>query len=111
MTVSVDAVVYFRISNPFISVVNVENASGSTRLLAQTTLRNILGTKNLAELLSEREEISGSMQVNGIHSYIRTYQTGVYDCNRYIWMNSSESLHHFRLSIFSLVDRKKCIEV
>jgi len=64
VTVSVDAVVYFRISNPFISVVNVENASGSTRLLAQTTLRNILGTKNLAELLSEREDISLNMQVS-----------------------------------------------
>jgi erythrocyte band 7 integral membrane protein len=33
------------------------------RLLAQTTLRNILGTKNLHEILSDRESISGSMQV------------------------------------------------
>ena len=33
------------------------------RLLAQTTLRNILGTKNLHEILSERESISSSMQV------------------------------------------------
>ena len=35
------------------------------RLLAQTTLRNILGTKNLHEILSDRESISGSMQVMG----------------------------------------------
>lgn len=34
------------------------------RLLSQTTLRNILGTKTLHEILSDREEISGSMQVN-----------------------------------------------
>ncbi len=34
-----------------------------SRLLAQTTLRNILGTKNLHEILSDRESISGSMQV------------------------------------------------
>ena len=33
------------------------------RLLSQTTLRNILGTKTLHEILSDREEISGSMQV------------------------------------------------
>jgi len=62
VTVAVDAVVYYRISNPFISVVNVENASHSTRLLAQTTLRNILGTKTLSEILSERDSVSALMQ-------------------------------------------------
>ena len=36
------------------------------RLLAQTTLRNILGTKNLHEILSDRESIAGSMQVKSI---------------------------------------------
>ncbi len=64
VTVSVDAVVYYRVSNATVSVANVENAHHSTRLLAQTTLRNILGTKNLHEILSDRESISGSMQVN-----------------------------------------------
>ena len=77
VTVSVDAVVYYRVSNATISVANVENAHHSTRykdaliksshtvwrLLAQTTLRNILGTKNLHEILSDRESISCSMQV------------------------------------------------
>jgi len=65
VTVSVDAVVYYRVSNATVSVANVENAHHSTRLLAQTTLRNILGTKNLHEILSDRESISGSMQVVG----------------------------------------------
>lgn len=64
VTVSVDAVVYYRVSNATVSVANVENAHHSTRLLAQTTLRNILGTKNLHEILSDRESISGSMQAN-----------------------------------------------
>ena len=32
------------------------------RLLAQTSLRNILGTKNLHEILSDRDSISGAMQ-------------------------------------------------
>ena len=58
-----DAVVYYRVSNATISVANVENAHHSTRLLAQTTLRNILGTKHLHEILSERDSISSSMQV------------------------------------------------
>ncbi|RVE65097.1 hypothetical protein OJAV_G00132400 [Oryzias javanicus] len=62
VTVSVDGVVYFRINCPISSVANVSNAHSSTRLLAQTTLRNVLGTKNLSELLSDREGISLSMQ-------------------------------------------------
>jgi len=64
VTVSVDAVVYYRVSNATVSVANVENAHHSTRLLAQTTLRNVLGTRNLAEILSEREAISNSMQTS-----------------------------------------------
>ena len=63
VTVSVDAVVYYRVSNATVSVANVENAHHSTRLLAQTTLRNILGTKNLHEILSERDCIASNMQV------------------------------------------------
>ncbi|GMT04550.1 hypothetical protein PENTCL1PPCAC_26724, partial [Pristionchus entomophagus] len=62
VTVAVDAVVYFRISNATVSVTNVEDASRSTKLLAQTTLRNILGTRTLAEMLSDRENISHQMQ-------------------------------------------------
>jgi len=62
VTVAVDAVVYFRISNPIWSVVNVEDAHRSTKLLAQTTLRNELGTKNLSEVLMERESVSHSIQ-------------------------------------------------
>lgn len=62
VTISVDGVVYFRVNDPVASVANVSNADYSTRLLAQTTLRNVLGTKNLAEVLSDRESISHSMQ-------------------------------------------------
>ncbi|XP_071476816.1 band 7 protein AGAP004871-like isoform X4 [Diadema antillarum] len=62
VTVSVDAVVYYRVQNATISIANVEDANASTRLLAQTTLRNVLGTKNLSEILSDREGISHFMQ-------------------------------------------------
>ena len=66
VTVSVDAVVYYRIYNPTVSVANVANAAHSTQLLAQTTLRNVLGTKNLGEILSDRDQISESMQVKWV---------------------------------------------
>lgn len=62
VTVSVDAVTYFRISSPIDSVCNIEDATRSTKLLAQTTLRNELGTKNLSEVLMERESISRNIQ-------------------------------------------------
>ncbi|KAK8752740.1 hypothetical protein OTU49_007412 [Cherax quadricarinatus] len=62
VTVAVDAVVYYRVHDPVMAENNVEDYSHSTRLLAATTLRNVLGTKNLAEILSERESISHNMQ-------------------------------------------------
>ncbi|CAI4233248.1 unnamed protein product [Auanema sp. JU1783] len=58
VTVCVEAVIFFRVSNPVISVTNVNDAQFSTRLLAQTTLRNVLGTKTLSEMLSERDAIA-----------------------------------------------------
>merc|ERR1712130_891809 len=58
VTVSVDAVVYFNIRNPMQAVCNVADYSSATRLLSATTLRNILGTKTLSEVLSERESIA-----------------------------------------------------
>ena len=51
----------FLTSELLASVQNVEDASASTRMLAQTTLRNILGTRTLSGILSEREEIAEEM--------------------------------------------------
>ena len=62
VTVAVDAVVYFKIVTPLSTVLNVNNYNQSTQYLACTTLRNILGTKTLAELLSHREEIATDMK-------------------------------------------------
>ena len=50
VTCAVDAVVYYRVFNPAASVTNVANAAYSTKLLAQTTLRNQLGAVTLAGL-------------------------------------------------------------
>lgn len=63
VTVSVDGVVYYRVQNAILAVVNITNADAATRLLAQTTLRKALGTKNLSEILSDCEEIARSIQV------------------------------------------------
>ena len=63
VTIAVDAVVYFRVVNSMWEVTQIDNFAYSTRLLAQTTLRNILGTKTLAEILGEREAVSHLMQV------------------------------------------------
>ena len=62
VTLSVDAVVYYRVSNPTMATNNVEDYRHSTHLLAATTLRNVIGTKCLAQVLSEREQISHYME-------------------------------------------------
>ncbi|XP_063697851.1 stomatin-like [Culicoides brevitarsis] len=58
VTVNVDAVVYYRVQDPMKAIVEIKNADYATRLLAQTTLRNVLGTKDLTEILTERDQIS-----------------------------------------------------
>ncbi len=63
VTVTVDAVVYYRIFDPVLSVNKVANAQYSTRLLAATSLRNILGTKTLQEILVDKESIAHHMKV------------------------------------------------
>lgn len=64
VTVSVDAVVYYQVSNPLAAICNNDDYNRSTRLLAATTLRNVLGTRNLSEILSERESIGEAMHKN-----------------------------------------------
>ena len=46
------------------AVINVDDYGASARLLAATTLRNVLGTKNLGDILSDREAIAQDMQVS-----------------------------------------------
>ena len=57
VTVNVDAVVYYNIHDTLASVINVEDADKSTKQISATTLRSILGTKTLQEILSDREKI------------------------------------------------------
>lgn len=62
VTVHVDAIMYYKVSNAICAISNVDDYGQSTRLLAATTLRNVLGTKNLGDILSERESIATMMQ-------------------------------------------------
>jgi len=62
VTIAVDAVVYYKIFDAEKSVNEIANASLATRQLAQTTLRDQLGTKTLAGILADREELSHNMQ-------------------------------------------------
>ena len=61
MTVFVNAIMYYKVKNAIHAVANVDDYSGSARLLAATTLRNVLGTRNLSEILSDREAIADTM--------------------------------------------------
>ena len=62
VTVFVNAIMYYKVQDATSAVANVDDYSGSARLLAATTLRNVLGTKNLGDILSERESIAQEMQ-------------------------------------------------
>src|SRR6266568_4812039 len=63
VSVEVDAVVYYRVYDPLKAVTEVQNYVMATNLLAQTTLRDVLGQVELDELLSKREELSKRIQV------------------------------------------------
>ncbi|MDH7506407.1 MAG: slipin family protein [Candidatus Thermoplasmatota archaeon] len=62
VTIDVDAVVYYRITDPQKAIVEVQRYDLATSLLAQTTLRDILGQKSLDEILSQREELNKNLQ-------------------------------------------------
>src|SRR5947209_7488481 len=59
---TVDAVVYFRVVDPIAAVVKVENFWKATSLIAQTTLRSVLGQAPLDDLLSQRDVINQKLQ-------------------------------------------------
>jgi regulator of protease activity HflC (stomatin/prohibitin superfamily) len=59
---TVAAVVYFRVVSPNDAVVKVENFWKATSLIAQTTLRSVLGQASLDDLLSQRDSINAKLQ-------------------------------------------------
>jgi regulator of protease activity HflC (stomatin/prohibitin superfamily) len=62
VSVEVDAVIYYRVVDPSRAVIQVENYRMATSLLAQTTLRDVLGQIELDDLLSKRDELNKKLQ-------------------------------------------------
>ena len=62
VTVKVNAVIYFRVIEPRLAIVEVNNFRYATSQLAQTTLRSVLGEVELDELLSKREKLNNRLQ-------------------------------------------------
>jgi regulator of protease activity HflC (stomatin/prohibitin superfamily) len=62
VTVKVNAVVYFRVVDPQRAIVQVEDYLYATSMMAQTTLRSVLGQSQLDDLLSKREQINADLQ-------------------------------------------------
>jgi regulator of protease activity HflC (stomatin/prohibitin superfamily) len=62
VSVKVNAVIYFRIIDPQKAVIQVANFLAATNLLAQTTLRAVLGKHELDQLLAEREQLNLAIQ-------------------------------------------------
>jgi regulator of protease activity HflC (stomatin/prohibitin superfamily) len=62
VTVKVNAVIYFRVIDPRLAVIEVSNFLYATSQLAQTTLRSVLGEVELDQLLSQRETLNIRLQ-------------------------------------------------
>lgn len=62
VTVSVNAVLYFRVVDPERAIIRVEHFDNATSQLAQTTLRSVLGKHDLDEMLSERDRLNRDIQ-------------------------------------------------
>ncbi len=62
VSVKVNAVVFFRVTEPRKAVVEVENFVYATSQLAQTTLRSVLGQATLDDLLAERDRLNQELQ-------------------------------------------------
>jgi regulator of protease activity HflC (stomatin/prohibitin superfamily) len=62
VTVRVNAVAYFRATDPNRAILEIENFNYATAQVAQTTLRSIVGQVELDELLVNRDEINRQLQ-------------------------------------------------
>ncbi len=62
VSVKVDAVLYFHVANPEKAIIAVEQYGAATNMLAQTTLRSVLGQHELDEMLSKRATLNTDIQ-------------------------------------------------
>jgi regulator of protease activity HflC (stomatin/prohibitin superfamily) len=62
VSLKVDAILYFRVVDAEKAIIKVENFLGATNMLAQTTLRSVLGEHELDEMLAKRDELNADVQ-------------------------------------------------
>jgi regulator of protease activity HflC (stomatin/prohibitin superfamily) len=62
VSIKVNAVVYYRVMDPFKAIIQVENFNYATSQLSQTTLRSVCGEAELDQILAEREHINQKLQ-------------------------------------------------
>ena len=62
VTLKVNGVVYFKVSNPERAIISVENYYHATAQISQTTLRSVVGQYELDEILAQRDEINSKLQ-------------------------------------------------
>jgi len=62
VTITVDAIVYYKVMDPQMAITEVENYRYATSMLAQTTLRDVLGQLELDEVLTQRERVNVDLQ-------------------------------------------------
>lgn len=63
VTVRVDAVVYFNVVDPVLAYVKVQDYRSAVALVAQTSLRSIIGKSELDDLLSNREQLNKGLEI------------------------------------------------
>jgi regulator of protease activity HflC (stomatin/prohibitin superfamily) len=63
VTVKVDAVVYFKVTDPVRAIINVQNYHFAVAQVAQTSLRSIIGKSELDDLLSDRERLNQGLEM------------------------------------------------
>jgi len=63
VTVRVDAVVYFKVLDPVLAVINVQDYRFAVAQVAQTSLRSIIGKSDLDDLLSNRERLNQGLEM------------------------------------------------
>ena len=63
VTVKVDAVVYFRVIDPVLATVSVENYPFAVSQVAQTSLRSVIGKSDLDDLLTNREQLNQGLEL------------------------------------------------
>jgi len=62
VTITVDAFVYYKVIDPEMAITKVENYRYATSMLAQTSLRDVLGQMELDEVLTQREKVNEDLQ-------------------------------------------------